>query len=187
MNEVSTPSAAPTIRVWDRTVRVLHWSLVGAVALAAVSTLSWFGAHRPAGYTALAIVALRLLWGGIGSRHARWRRFVRGPRATLRYALAVARRREPHYLGHNPLGGWMIVALLACVAGLALTGWLYTTDAWWGDATVERVHRALAWALLGLVVAHVAGVIFTSLRQRESLVRAMLDGRKRAASRGDIA
>ncbi len=81
----------------------------------------------------------------------------------------------------------MIAALLACVAGLALTGWLYTTDAWWGDAIVERVHRALAWALLGLVVAHVAGVIFTSLRQRENLVRAMLDGRKRAASRGDIA
>ena len=182
-----TAPAAPKVRVWDRAVRLLHWSLVGAVALAAASTLTWFGAHRPAGYAALAVVALRLLWGGIGGRYARWRQFVRGPRATLRYALAVARRREPRHLGHNPLGGWMIVALLGCVAGLALTGWLYTTDALWGDETIERVHRALAWALLGLVVAHLAGVIFTSRRQRENLVGAMLDGRKRVPSDGDIA
>lgn len=179
--------AAPGLRVWDRAVRLLHWSLVGAVALAAISTLTWFGAHQTAGYVALALVALRLLWGGVGSRYARWRQFVRGPRTTLRYALAVAQRREPRYLGHNPLGGWMVVALLGCIAGLALTGWLYTTDVLWGDERVERMHRALAWTLLGLVVAHLAGVLFTGLRQRENLVAAMLDGRKRAPAGDDIA
>ena len=183
---MSTPPA-PTIRVWDRAVRVLHWALVGSVALAAISTVALFGAHRPAGYVALAVVALRLLWGGIGSRYARLAQFVRAPGATLRYARALAQHREPRYLGHNPLGGWMVVALMGCIAGLALTGWLYTTDAFWGDETVERVHRALAWALLGLVVAHVGGVLFTSLRQRENLVVAMLDGRKRAPAEHDIA
>jgi len=177
----------PTVRVWDRTVRVLHWALVGAVALAALTLVVWVGAHQGAGYAALAIVALRVLWGGVGSRYARLRQFVRAPRATLRYALAVARGREPRYLGHNPLGGWMIVALMCCISGLALTGWLYTTDAFWGDELVERVHRALAWTLLGLVVLHVGGVLITSLRQHENLVRAMLDGRKRAPSEDDIA
>ena len=183
---MSTP-AASTIRVWDRAVRVLHWALVGAVALAALSTIVWFDAHQPAGYVALAVGARRLLGGGVGSRHARLRTFVRGPRATLRYTLALAHHREPRYLGHNPLGGWMVLALMACIAGLALTGWLYTTDAFWGDETVERLHRALAWALLGLVVAHIAGVPFTSIRQRENLIKAMVDGRKRAPSDGDLA
>lgn len=181
------PSAAPTIGVWDRAVRVLHWALVGSVALAALGTVAVFGAHRPAGYVALAVVALRVLWGGVGPRDARFGRFVRAPRAVLRYALAVVQHREPRYLGHNPLGGWMVVALLGCIAGLALTGWLYTTDALWGDERVERMHRALAWTLLGLVGAHLAGVLFTSIRQRENLVAAMLDGRKRAPVGDDIA
>jgi cytochrome b len=179
--------STPTVLVWDRAVRVLHWALVGAVALAALGTVVLVRAHQGAGYAALAIVALRLLWGGVGGRYARWRQFVRAPRVTLRYALAVANGHEPRYLGHNPLGGWMMVALMACIIGLALTGWLYTTDAFWGDEIVERVHRALAWTLLGLVVLHVGGVLFTSLRQRENLVRSMLDGRKRAPSRDDIA
>ena len=76
---------------------------------------------------------------------------------------------------------------MACVAGLALTGWLYTTDAFWGDETVEAVHLALAWGLLGLVVVHVAGVIFTSLRHRENLVASMVHGDKRAPEGDDIA
>ena len=180
-------SGAPTIRVWDRAVRALHWSLVAAVALSALGIVTLFGVHQPAGYVALAVVVLRVLWAGIGGRYARLHQFVRAPHATLRYALAVLRRREPRYLGHNPLGGWMVVALMGCIAGLALTGWLYTTDAFWGDETVERVHRALAWALLGLVVAHLAGVIFTGLRHRENLVAAMCSGRKRAPAGDDIA
>ena len=172
--------------VWDRAVRVLHWVLVGSVALSALGLVALFGVHQPAGYVALAVVAVRVAWGCFGSRYARFGQFVRAPRAAWRYALAVAQHREPRYLGHNPLGGWMAVALLACVAGLALTGWLYTTDAFWGDAAVERVHRALAWALLALVVTHLAGVLFTSLRQRENLVAAMLDGRKRAPAADDV-
>lgn len=175
------------VRVWDRAVRVLHWTLAGSVALSALGLVALIGVHQPAGYIALAAVLARVVWGAFGSRYARFAQFVRVPRVTLHYARAVLGRRAPRFVGHNPLGGWMTVALLACVAGLALTGWLYTTDAFWGDAAVEGAHRALAWALLGLVAVHIAGVIFTSLEQRENLTRAMLDGAKRAPHAGDIA
>ena len=178
---------ASTVRVWDRTVRVLHWALVGAVALSALDLVALFGMHRPAGYLALAVMLTRVAWGGIGGRHARLGRLVHGPRATLRYARAVVAHRAPRHLGHNPLGGWMVIALMLCVAGLALTGWLYSTDAFWGNEGVERMHRALAWGLLGLVVVHVAGVISMSLQHRENLVASMLSGRKRAPAGDDIA
>ncbi|HWH80882.1 MAG TPA: cytochrome b/b6 domain-containing protein [Burkholderiaceae bacterium] len=184
MNEDS--AATPTVRVWDRPVRVLHWLLVGSVALSALGLVALFGVHQPAGYVALGAVFVRVTWGVVGGRYARFAQFVRGPRATLRYARAAALGRAPRFVGHNPLGGWMIVALMACIAALALTGWLYTTDAFWGDATVESLHRALAWALLALVVLHVAGVIATGLKQRENLVESMWTGRKRAPSGDDI-
>jgi cytochrome b len=132
------------VRVWDPLVRLLHWGLVIALTLCWLGTFAIPGVHQPAGYVALAIVLLRLLWGGIGSRYARFAQFVRGPRATWSYLRAMLQRREPRHLGHNPLGACMVLALLANVAGLALTGWLYTTDRFWGDATVERVHLALA-------------------------------------------
>ena len=179
--------AGSTLPVWDRAVRVLHWALVAAVALAAISTVLFVGAHRPAGYAALALVLVRVLWGLVGRGHARFAQFVRGPVATLRYAHRWLQRREPRHLGHNPLGAWMVLALMACVSGLALTGWLYTTDAFWGSEAVEVAHRALAWTLLALVALHIGGVIFTSLRHRENLVAAMLDGRKRAPAETDIA
>jgi len=176
-----------TLRVWDRAVRALHGVLVGAVALSALGLVALFGVHQPAGYVALAAVVLRIGWGVTGTHYARFAQFMRGPRTAWRYARAVAAHREPRYLGHNPLGAWMVIALMACVAGLALTGWLYTTDAFWGDETVERIHLALAWTLLGLVVVHVAGVLFTSRRHRENLVASMLHGDKRAPEGDDIA
>lgn len=176
-----------SVRVWDRAVRVLHWTLVASIALSAVGLVALFGVHQPAGYVGLAAVLLRIVWGAIGgNRYARFAQFVRGPRAALRYARAVVARREPRFIGHNPLGGWMVVALMLCVSGLALTGWLYTSDAFFGDETVETIHRGLAWTLLGLVVAHVSGVIFTGLRHRENLVAAMFSGAKRAPAKDDV-
>ncbi|MDQ2779333.1 MAG: cytochrome b/b6 domain-containing protein [Pseudomonadota bacterium] len=179
-----------TVVVWDRTVRLLHWSLLASVVAAGLSTLAWFidygSWHQPAGYVALAAVLLRLVWGCIGSRHARWRGFVRSPQATWRYLQRLCRRREPRYLGHNPLGAWMVLALIACLLGLALTGWLHTTDRYWGDETVESVHIGLSWSLLALAVLHVAGVVFTGLRHHENLVRSMITGRKPAPQPSDI-
>ena len=176
-----------SVRVWDPGVRLLHWGLVSALLVSWLGSFAVAGVHQGAGYLALAIVLLRLLWGGIGSRYARFAQFVRGPRATWAYLRCVLQRREPRHLGHNPLGACMVLALLASVAGLALTGWLYTTDRFWGDATVEAAHRTLAWGLLVLAVLHVAGVLFTSRRQRENLIAAMFSGHKPLRSGDDDA
>jgi len=174
------------IRVWDRAVRVLHWALAGAVGLGWATTEWLVRWHQPIGYVAVALVGLRIGWGCIGPRRARFSGFVRGPRTTLRHARLLLQGREPRYVGHNPLGGWMVVALLGCVVALALTGWLYTTDRLWGDATVEALHEGFAWALVGLVALHLAGVIHASRRHRENLVAAMSSGRKREPRDDDV-
>jgi len=176
-----------TRRVWDPAVRVLHWTLAASFVLGWATT-GWLGAwHEPVGYAALAIVAARIVWGFTGPRYARFAQFVRGPRATLAYAWQVLTRSEPRHLGHNPLGACMVLGLFVCVAGLALTGWLYRTDRFWGDETVERIHVVLAWAGLALVLLHVAGVALASFRHRENLVAAMISGDKREAEEHDIA
>ena len=174
------------IRVWDRPVRLLHWALAASVVAAWVTTEVGVGWHQPLGWAALGIVAARLLWSVFGNRHSRPAGFMRGPRATLRYAALVLRGKAPRYLGHNPLGAWMIAALVACVVLLALTGWLYTTDRFWGDATVERVHVLAAWSIAGLALVHVMGVVIASLTHRENLIGSMLHGLKREPRGSDV-
>jgi len=178
------------IRVWDGLVRALHWTLAAAVATA-WSSGHWqprdFDAiHHTAGYVALAAIALRLVWGFVGGRYARFAQFVRGPRATLAYARALRAGREPRHIGHNPLGGWMALMLWAAAATLAITGWLYTTDWLWGYEWLSDLHAALAWLVTALVAGHLGGVVMTSWRHRENLVAAMFSGRKRAPENDDV-
>ena len=139
-----------------------------------------------AGYVAAAAVVLRLVWGIRGSRYARLSQFVRSPRQVLAYARALRAGDEPRYIGHNPLGGWMVLALWATAAALALTGWLYTTDWLWGYEWLSDLHAGLAWAIVALVTAHLGVVAMTSWRHRENLVGAMFSGAKRAPQPGDI-
>lgn len=175
-----------SVRVWDPLVRIGHWALVAAVA-AAWLTHEGFGAvHEWIGYVALGVVAVRLVWGLVGPRYARFTQFVRSPGVTAAYARAMLANREPRHIGHNPLGGWMIVALLATVAAVGVSGWLMTTDAFWGDERMEDVHELLAEGLLVLIALHVAGAIVESIRHRENLVRAMIDGNKRTPAPGDV-
>jgi cytochrome b len=172
--------------VWDLAQRVFHWGLVVAVALSWWAGEERLSLHIAAGYVVFSIVAARTAWGLFGSRHARFADFVRGPRAVLDYVRKIAHGREQRYLGHNPLGGWMVVALLLCLSVLCVSGILYTTDRFWGLGWLEQTHRISAWTLLVLIGAHLSGVVFTSLRHRENLVRAMFDGRKPASvERGD--
>ncbi|WP_229509261.1 cytochrome b/b6 domain-containing protein [Massilia sp. CCM 8734] len=173
------------LAVWDVPVRLLHWSLVAAIAAAWWTSDQTGVAHSWLGYGAAAIVAARLLWGFGGSRYARFSQFVRAPGPTVRYLHAVAQGRAARHLGHNPLGGAMVLALLACVALLALSGWALGTDLLWGYAWPVQVHVAIAWTLVGLVVLHVSGVIFTSWQHRENLVLAMITGKKKPAAEGD--
>ncbi len=176
-----------TVRVWDPLVRIFHWSLVGVFAFAFVTGDEWDAAHETAGYVAAGLVAFRILWGLVGPRHARFADFVRGPGSVAAYLRDTATFRAPRHLGHNPAGGAMVIALLAAVAGIAATGFMMTTDAWWGVEWVEETHEALVYATLGLIALHVGGVVLASIEHRENLVRSMLTGRKRAAAPGDVA
>lgn len=169
---------ADKIRIWDWPVRLLHWSLVTSIAAAWYTSDEIGPLHEYIGYAAAAIVSARLLWGFAGNAHARFGQFVLGLRPTMAYARQVADGSAPRYLGHNPLGGWMVVALLGCVALVAFSGWCLTTDLLWGYAWPVLVHEVLAWTLVALIVLHVGGVIFTSWHQRENLVAAMLTGDK---------
>ncbi|MGE0800370.1 MAG: cytochrome b/b6 domain-containing protein [Lautropia sp.] len=169
----------PSVAVWPLHVRVMHWALALSVAISWLTDEATLGPHQAAGYLAAALVIVRLLVGFLGSgEHVRFSAFVRAPGAVWHYAREVIRHRDPRFLGHNPLGGWMICALLLCVLVTSLTGWLYTLDAFWGYAWLEWTHRASAWLLLVLIGGHLGGVLFTSRRHRENLVVAMLTGRK---------
>jgi cytochrome b len=181
------PPAVPTVPVWDSFVRVFHWTLVACVALAWVTGDEARTVHEVLGYGVLVLVALRVVWGLLGTRYARFAQFVRGPQSVLRYAKAMLARRAPRYIGHNPLGGWMILALLTMLVAVGASGWLMTTDAFFGDELLEEVHEALANGLLGLVALHLGGVVVSSLEHGENLVRAMFTGRKRVPSADDIA
>jgi cytochrome b len=167
-----------TVRVWDLLVRLFHWGLVISF------TIAWLGEggkdlHQGAGYVVLALVAVRLIWGYVGSRHARFRDFVPGPKELLAYLKSLPGGHPRRYLGHNPAGGAMIVLMLAMLILTGGSGWLMTTDAFWGIEWVENLHAAAANLTVVLVFAHLAGVVFSSLAHRENLVLAMITGRKR--------
>ncbi|OSQ27666.1 cytochrome b/b6 domain-containing protein [Thalassospira sp. MCCC 1A03138] len=174
------------VKVWDPLVRIFHWGLAASFAIAWITADEWDALHHWAGYAAGGLIAFRLIWGLIGSRYARFSQFIRRPSVVMAYLKDIITGRENRYIGHNPAGAAMIVALIIGMIGCALTGWMYTTDAFWGVDWVEETHEFLANALLALVLVHIGGVLLASLRHHENLVRAMITGRKRVAGSDDI-
>jgi len=169
-----------TVKVWDPFVRVFHWTLLTLFVIAFVTGDERESVHIAAGSGIAILLALRLVWGVIGSRHARFSGFVRSPREVMAYLRDVVNLKARRYLGHNPAGGAMIVALLAELIGTVVTGFMMTTNAYWGAKWVEELHEALAYGTLALAGLHVLGVVASSLLHRENLVKAMWTGRKRA-------
>lgn len=169
--------APSTIKVWDPFVRLFHWSLVGAMAYELVFEPGT-KAHVYVGYYIMAVVVLRLVWGLVGTKHARFSDFVRSPIEVLAYLRSLLTRNPMHYLGHNPAGGWMVLLLLLAVMATAGTGWAMKTDALWGEEWIEELHEAFANGIIVLIALHVLGVIVSSYKHRENLVRAMITGRK---------
>jgi cytochrome b len=193
----SPPTVAPTtarVRVWDPFVRLFHWGLATAILIAFVTEDEFLGLHTWAGYTVLMLIGARLVWGVIGPRHARWWDFVRGPRATLTYLRTVLHGHPARYLGHNPAGAAMAVALmtgfaLTAILGVAtlgageLAGPLAPYMQGWSSGSahaLKEVHEFLAWTTLALVPLHLLGVALSSVQHRENLVRGMIDGYKRS-------
>lgn len=164
-----------SVPVWDPFVRVFHWSLVSAYAVEWATAENWDTLHERAGYFMLALLVMRVVWGLVGTRHARFSDFVYGRRTTVKYLRELGAGRPRHYLGHNPLGGWMVLALLLTLSGTVISGILMPQD----EGLLEELHEALANISLLLVCVHVAGVAVSSLLHRENLVAAMLTGRKK--------
>jgi cytochrome b len=175
-----TMTSPASIRVWDRFVRLFHWGLVAAFFTAWYATDSIGWVHKGAGYLTVALVTARVLWGFFGSHHARFVHFVPGPRKLLDYLWALSRGREPRHLGHNPAGAVMVLALMAAVLGIGITGWMMTLDAFWGNDAVESLHTLLVDVTLVAVAVHVLANVLGSLRHRENLIAAMVTGDKPA-------
>ncbi len=202
------------IRVWDPLVRIFHWALVASIAIAWITGEDYGPVHEWAGYVALGLVGFRLIWGIAGPKYARFSQFVRGPRAVIAYAKDMLAGREKRYLGHNPLGGAMVIALLLTTAAAGISGWLIADggqmaglregsapmariladddddDEWEregeGEEALEEIHEFFANLLLLLIALHVAGVIYASWRHRENLPRAMITGKKPAPGPDDV-
>lgn len=166
------------VLIWDWPVRIGHWLLVGAFALAWITGESeeWRLVHALAGGTVVGVILFRLPWGLVGTRHARFASFVRGPQAALDYVLGLPRGDASQYAGHNAAGGWAIVALLTLGLLTGASGWLTYQDM--GGEWLEEVHEALATGMLAVAAVHVAGVVVSSLAHRENLLRSMLTGLK---------
>jgi len=179
------------IQVWDPALRLFHWTLAGSFLIAYVTEDDWKTLHVNVGYLIGILILLRVVWGFVGPRHARFSDFVRTPREVMDYARNALHFRAPRYIGHNPAAGVMVVALLISLVLTVLTGIaLYgATDfagplagVWSGEPAadvLEEIHEAGANLTLFLIVLHLGGVLFTSLEQGENLVKAMITGRKK--------
>ncbi|WP_168075213.1 cytochrome b/b6 domain-containing protein [Caulobacter sp. SSI4214] len=182
----SAPPEAQRVKVWDPLVRVFHWTL----ALGCITNLTVLrdaeAPHRYVGYAVATALVVRLLWGVIGTPHARFADFVTTPRRLLGYLKALLRGREPRYIGHNPAGAVMMLALMGLGATCAATGWMMGLDAFWGDRRVEAIHEVAANLILVMAVVHVLAALVESWRHRENLVGAMITGLKRAPSGDDV-
>ncbi len=170
--------SAPRILVWDWPTRAFHWLLVASFAGAFVTAESerWRDVHVVLGYSAAGLIAFRLLWGLVGTRYARFANFVAGPGRVLTYLKGITMGRPQHFTGHNPAGGWAIVALLGGLAITVASGWATYTER--GGHFVEELHETIGNGLLLLVGIHVAGVVVGSFLHRENLVASMISGFK---------
>ena len=186
------------VRLWDPALRAFHWLLAALVCGSLLTGL--FGpaimtVHFWLGYGILVLLVFRVVWGFVGPEPARFRSFLAGPGAVLRYAATLVRRTPSHWPGHNPLGGGAVVALLALLAGSVLTGLISDPEDFVnagplsGMVGADIAYKATGWhasltnAVIGLVLLHLAAVAFYARWKREDLVSPMLWGRKRVRRR----
>jgi cytochrome b len=178
--------------VWDGFVRVFHWSLVLLFTLSVATGKvggEWMVWHMRSGYAILALVTFRLIWGFVGGEYARYLSFLTGPIRAIKFAKGLLGKTSQHVIGHNPVGGWMVIVLLLLLATQAVLG-LFSNDEiattgplarYVSDATSITLmgrHRTIGNVLLVLVGVHIAAVLFHVLVKKEGLIRAMFSGKK---------
>jgi len=190
------------IKVWDPFVRIFHWTVVVSFFVAYFTEDEAMWLHEFAGYTILALVIARIIWGIVGSRYARFSNFIYKPAIVKQYLRDSLHFKAKRYIGHNPLGGVMVVLLLTMLvltswSGIEADGSGFTDTAAFNIELVkpafadddeyenethelwEDIHEFFANATLFLVFLHVVGVLSSSITHGENLVRAMISGRKR--------
>lgn len=168
-----------TVRVWDPLVRIFHWSLLTAFVAAYATGDDWEKLHVKIGYVVIGLIAFRLVWGLIGSTHARFTEFVYHPSTIIAFLRDSVAFKAKRYLGHNPAGGAMVIALLVTLSAIGATGYMMTMDAFRGAEWVEDLHEAFVTFSLVLIALHVVGVLLASFEHKENLVKSMFTGRKR--------
>ena len=196
----TTPQRGRSVAVWDLPTRLFHWGLVLTVLSTWPSftyaerlgdpTLRW---HRYNGYAILILITFRIIWGFVGSSTARWTSFVRWPWDAARYGIDLLRGANRKFLGHNPLGTYMVLALLVVVTGQAIIGLVVTehNDTTWGPLynlvsedlgkRLRHWHVAgLYWMILPLAALHIVANSLYGLMKRDPLIRAMVTGHKPA-------
>ncbi|MCB2015911.1 MAG: cytochrome b/b6 domain-containing protein [Hydrogenophaga sp.] len=171
LNELRRP-------VWDRFVRVFHWTLVSCVLLNYFVLEEGEAPHEWAGYLAAALVVARIVWGFIGSRHARFSDFFPTPSRLRLHVQAMRSGRPEHHWGHNPLGAVMMLLLMGLVLSLGVTGWMQGTDTFFGEEWLQELHEWLANALVLSAGLHAAAALLMGRIERTRLVKAMVTGIK---------
>jgi cytochrome b len=183
---------ARRVMVWDLPTRLFHWGLVLLVAVSFVTVQIGGNAmryHELSGFTILALLLFRVLWGVVGGQTSRFVSFVRGPTAVMAYARGLFRGETKPHLGHNPLGGWSILAMLAALLVQAGTGLFANDDiitegplySWVSKATSDgltQFHRFNASLIVALVLLHLSAVFFYLVFKRENLIKPMITGKK---------
>ena len=173
----ATP-VARTVKVWDRFIRAFHWSLVACVLTNFFVIDDGASVHQWLGYSACALVLARIVWGFIGSRHARFADFFPTPATIRKHLTELASGALQHHDGHNPVGALMMLSMLAVVLCLGLTGFLQTTDVFWGEEWLQELHEMLASTLIAFAGIHAAAAVVMSHLERTNLIAAMITGVK---------
>jgi len=190
--EANTDNKLYSIQVWDIPTRIFHWILVGLVIFSFVTGkigLSAMRYHEWSGFAILVLVVFRLGWGFIGGHQSRFSSFVKGPAAVISYAMSLLSKDSKPHIGHNPLGGWSILAMLISLLVQAGTGLfanddiltegpLYALVSKQTSDWLTGVHHLNQKVLLVLVMVHIAAVIFYLIAKRENLIKPMITGSK---------
>lgn len=196
---MSSRDNTKTLKVWDLPTRLFHWSLLPLIVACWWTSgedgnIDW---HMRCGIAVLALLLFRLIWGVLGSTTARFSHFVVAPRAVIRYFADIRNNEPVPYIGHNPAGGWMVLALLGMVLLISTSGLFANDDIMSEGPLAHRVSESMsdlatAWhekgfyALLAMVAMHLAAIAFYLLVKKENLVRPMLTGVKRFPQAGDV-
>jgi cytochrome b len=187
----NTRVARSRVAVWDLPVRFVHWAmvvlLIGLIVTGKLGA-DWLEWHMRFGQTMLALVVFRVIWGFVGSRNARFSSFLYGPSHVVRYTRSLFRGHEIHAT-HNPLGGWMVVLLLAALLAQAVMGLFTNDDILWGGPFSERVtketsdgisavHRRFWWVIVVLSSIHIGAVLAYLALLKDNLIVPMVTGDK---------